>query len=157
MNHQDQQHQHQQEPAQTACKATGEGEDLNSWQVISSYSRAQAIEDGMLVDVSETAREAGFKVPVAMTAAAWADCVEWTAADNERKGHCQDEAGRLWDVVYMARLAAQRQACSDLLYSLYRVPREGKAMRARLVQLRMTIGPGDTAAPVITIMTPTED
>ena len=39
--------------------------------LIHSYSRAQAIEDGVLVDVSETAREAGFTVPVAITRAAW--------------------------------------------------------------------------------------
>ena len=36
--------------------------------VISAYTRAQAIEDGILVDVSETAREAGFKIPVASRA-----------------------------------------------------------------------------------------
>ena len=35
--------------------------------VLSVYTRAQAIEDGILVDVSETAREAGFKIPVAVT------------------------------------------------------------------------------------------
>ena len=39
--------------------------------VISVYTRAQAIEDGILVDVSETAREAGFKIPVAITRAVW--------------------------------------------------------------------------------------
>ena len=31
--------------------------------VLHAYTRAQAIEDGILVDVSETAREAGFKIP----------------------------------------------------------------------------------------------
>ena len=36
-------------------------------EVISSYSRAQAIEDGVLVDVSSVARAAGIKFPVAMT------------------------------------------------------------------------------------------
>ena len=35
--------------------------------VISCYSRAQAIEDGVLVDVTNMAREAGFKWPVALT------------------------------------------------------------------------------------------
>jgi len=35
--------------------------------VIYSYTRAQAIEDGMFVDVTETAKEAGFKYPVAIT------------------------------------------------------------------------------------------
>ena len=39
--------------------------------VLSAYTRAQAIEDGFLVDVSETAREAGFTIPVAVTRSAW--------------------------------------------------------------------------------------
>ena len=158
MNHQDQSQQHQQEPAQASSKATGEGQDPNSWPVISSYTRAQAIADGTLVDVTGTAREAGFKLPVALTAAAWADCVEWTAEDNKRKRHCQDQAGRLWDVLWMALLAARtNKSSADVLYTLHRVPREGMGMRPRLVQLRMTVGPGDTPEPVITIMTPTED
>ena len=38
---------------------------------ISTYTRAQAIEDGFLVDVSETPREAGFKIPVALTRTVW--------------------------------------------------------------------------------------
>ena len=39
--------------------------------VLSVYTRAQAIEDGILVDVSDTAREAGFKIPVAVTRSVW--------------------------------------------------------------------------------------
>ena len=39
--------------------------------VIFAYTRAQAIDDGILVDVSETAREAGFKIPVAVTRTVW--------------------------------------------------------------------------------------
>ena len=35
--------------------------------VIHRYTRAQAIEDGTLVDVTETAREAGWRFPVATT------------------------------------------------------------------------------------------
>ena len=31
--------------------------------LIHSYTRAQAIEDGVLVDVSDVAKEAGFKLP----------------------------------------------------------------------------------------------
>ena len=44
-------------------------------EVISSYSRAQAIEDGALVDVSEMAREAGIKAPICLTQGAWSICV----------------------------------------------------------------------------------
>ena len=38
---------------------------------ISAYTRAQAIEDGILVDVSDTAREAGFNIPVTVTRTVW--------------------------------------------------------------------------------------
>ena len=43
--------------------------------LIHSYSRAQAIEDGVLIDVSTVAREAGITYPVALTSAAWGRCV----------------------------------------------------------------------------------
>lgn len=46
--------------------------------------------------VTETAKEAGFRVPVAMTTAAWADTVEWTETDSKRQIE-QDQSGRLWD------------------------------------------------------------
>ena len=39
--------------------------------IIFQYSRAQAIEDGVLIDLTEWAKELGFKVPVACTAAVW--------------------------------------------------------------------------------------
>jgi hypothetical protein len=122
---------------------------------IHTYSRAQAIEDGMLVDVSDTASEAGFRIPVAMTRAAWADCVEWTEADSHRQTH-QDEAGRLWDVLWMAVRAARRGG-SETLFQLYRVPRGGRGTRPRLTTLRMLCGPGDAGEPVITILLPGED
>ena len=40
--------------------------------LIHSYTRQQAIEDGVLMDVSETAKEAGVRFPVALTRAVWA-------------------------------------------------------------------------------------
>ena len=40
-------------------------------EVIYSYTRAQAIEDGVLIDVTRMAQEAGFKYPVAITASVW--------------------------------------------------------------------------------------
>ena len=69
------------------------------------YSRAQALADGVLIDVADIAREAGFRVAVAITAQAWADCVAWSEADSLRQV-TQDEAGRLWDVLWLAHLAA---------------------------------------------------
>ena len=40
-------------------------------------SRAQAIRDGRLIDITRQAGRVGFRVPVAITRAAWLDCVEW--------------------------------------------------------------------------------
>lgn len=126
-------------------------------ELIYSYTRQQAIEDGYLIDVSELAVEAGFRVPVAVTRAAWADCVEWSEVDSRRQTY-QDEAGRLWDVLWMAMSAARRGAgVQRLVFQLYRVPRGGHGVRPRLVKLVAHIGPGDDGDPVITILLPGED
>jgi len=124
-------------------------------EVISTYTREQAIEDGFLIDVSEVAREAGIRFPVAITRTAWADCVEWAEADSKRQTY-QDEAGRLWDVLWMAKLAARRGG-SEIHFQLYRIPRGGRGQRPRLTTLKAICGPGDQGEPVITIMLPGED
>lgn len=82
--------------------------------VVFSYSRRQAIADGVLHDVSVVAQEAGFRYPVALTAAAWADCVAWQARGD---GSGQSEAGRLWDVLTMARLAVKRTGGQTLHFT----------------------------------------
>lgn len=122
-------------------------------EMISSYSRAQAIEDGVLVDVTETAKEAGFKWPVAMTRAAWEDLVAW---DDSNRG-IQDEQGRLWDVVWMASRAAKRGGDEPLVVEVFRVPNTPRATRPVLTKFVVHCGPGDTAEPVITLCLPGED
>lgn len=124
---------------------------------IHTYTRAQAIADGVLIDVTETAREAGFRLPVALTRAAWADCVEWTDADSLRQTH-QDEAGRLWDVLWMTLVCSRiAPGKSRALVGLHRVPRGGRGTRPRAARLVAQIGPGDDGEPVLTIMQPDED
>lgn len=126
-------------------------------EVIYSYTRKQAIEDGQLICVTEVAKEAGFRIPVAITRAAWVDCVEWNETDSRRQTY-QDEAGRLWDVLWMAMNAARRGAGTQrLVFAFYRVPRGGRGVRSRLVKLVAHIGPGDDGDPVITISLPGED
>jgi hypothetical protein len=114
-------------------------------EIISSYSRAQAIEDGVLVDVSETAREAGIKYPVALTRAVFERCV----ALPKRYRGLEDERGRLWDVLSMFHFAARVTTGDALRYRL--------TVSRRIVILKALIGPGDTPEPVITIMLPEED
>ena len=110
---------------------------------ISTYTCSQAIEDGVLIDVSATAREAGIVWPVALTAAAWADCVEWTDAMEKRKGYSgQSESGRLWDVIWMLSLAVRgalrrgMDTSQPLFYSLLRTPAAGRGVMPRKVTLK---------------------
>ena len=127
-------------------------------EVISTYSRAQALEDGVLIDAGLTAREAGFKWQVAITAAAWADCVAWSDADSDCQIH-QDQSGRLWDVLFMAQHAIRvnRSGGDRLKFQLYRVPRDGKSTEATIITLKLIVGPGDQGEPVLTILLADED
>lgn len=124
-------------------------------EIIHSYSRSEALADGFLVDVSELAKQAGFKVPVAMTRAAWSQYVEWTDTDSMRQVH-QSQTGRLWDVLVMCMHAARGNNASGLTFQLKCVPRDG-VLSAVLVRLKATIDGGDDGQPVVTIMLPDED
>ncbi|MGB5832539.1 MAG: DUF6573 family protein [Thiohalocapsa sp.] len=64
----------------------------------------------------------------------------------------QDESGRLWDVVWMAIIAARRNTEASRLESLVlRVPRESQTGQPVSVTLVLDIGPGDQGEAVITI------
>ena len=71
----------------------------------------------------------------------------------------QDEAGRLWDLVWMLRFGIIRAkpATSRLSFALY--VRQSDTHPARLMTLRATAGAVDIddPAPAITVMLPTED
>jgi hypothetical protein len=125
-------------------------------EVISTYTRAQAIEDGVLVDAGSIALEAGFTGPVALTSAVWADCVAWSDGDSQKQVH-QDQSARLWDLLYLAAYAVRASTGSGdrLLYE--RVPRDGHSTDAQPVTLKLIIGPGDHGEPVMTIMLVNED
>ena len=77
---------------------------------ISIYTREQAIEDGVLVDVTEWASAStgfigGFTCPVAITAAVWS-----LVDIDSKKGNrtCQSTRGRAHDVLFMSSLAIRR-------------------------------------------------
>ena len=126
--------------------------------VISVYTRAQAIEDGILVDVSETAREAGFKIPVAVTRRVWDSLI---ALPEGYQGF-QDERGRLWDVLWMARHYALRASNSDRVTMCVLVRDIRKDLRDSHRPPRkhfpvVAIGGGDQGEAVITVMFPEDD
>jgi len=121
--------------------------------VIYSYTRAQAVADGVQVDVTKTAQEAGLRFPMFLTRTVYDAFVTVPAGVT-----AQDEAGRLWDVVWMTRFAIlrARPGTNRVPVALY-VRNDNRA--ARLVKLVATCGPLDIddPAPAITLMMPDED
>ena len=122
--------------------------------VIYSYTRSQAVADGFQIEVTKTAEEAGIRFPVFITRGVYEQCV---AVPPGVTG--QDEAGRLWDVVWMLRFAIIRSqpGTSRLTVALY--IRNSDTHPARLTKLIATAGAVDIddPAPAITVMLPDED
>ncbi len=145
-------------------------------EIIDAYTRRQAIEVGVLVQLSgpgyqgdpwipEMVKEAGFRYPVAMTATVFCRYVSPLEGDGEKLAPCQDIKGRLWDVLWMLKCAIRR-TCSPtavLRFSLRVVPNvpenyaKNNPPRPKLVQLKSVCGPDDDGSPCITIMLPEED
>ena len=122
-------------------------------QPIFTYTRAQAVADGLQVEVTKTAQEAGIRFPMFITRAVFDNYV---AVPEGVTG--QDEAGRLWDVVWMTRFAIirSRPGCDRLPVALY-VRNDNR--RPKLVKLIATCGALDIDNPraTITVMQPDEE
>lgn len=74
--------------------------------VIYTYTRKQAIEDGVLVDITDIAKNFGFVIPVAITANLFNDYVSPTA---ELEDVGQSRKGLLANVLAMLHLIARKR------------------------------------------------
>lgn len=99
---------------------------------VASYSRKQAIEDGVLVDLTAEAEIVGFIIPVACTSAV-----------SETLKNASDTADLLFKLKQLARISLRNQNRIDFTF-------KGHDMYS-------LVGPGDTVEPVITIMMRGED
>jgi hypothetical protein len=121
--------------------------------VIYAYSRSQAVADGVQVDVTKTAQEAGIKFPMFLTRAVFDNFVAVPPASTG-----QDEAGRLWDLIWMTRFAILRShGHTDRLPVALYVRNDNH--RAKLVKLIATCSALDIddPQPALTLMMPDED
>jgi len=114
-------------------------------QYISVYSRAQAIADGDLIDVSAAARETRIKFPVALTRAAWHACVEVPEGVTG-----QDERGRLHDILFMLAVTARNSEGPSIAFQV--LVKNSDAAPPALLSLKALCTPGDTPDPVITVL-----
>ncbi|WP_043640681.1 DUF6573 family protein [Desulfovibrio sp. TomC] len=124
-------------------------EDFN---VIYSYSRKQAIEDGILVDVTEEAKAHGFKVHTVVTDNLYHRYIE---VPTGLQAEGQSTVGRLHDVLVLALFAARSSKGTDRVY--FKVDFLMEPGRSETVDIIAHIGPGDAAEPVLTIMLPEDD
>jgi len=120
--------------------------------VIYSYSRADAINDGVLVDLSAICPEECrlYRYPVACTAAVWS-LVE--QATTNRK-YYNSIAGVVGDILYMSQRGIV--ARPDEQTAIFRVIITGTGRRSTHT-LKAICGPGDDMVPVVTIMLEHED
>ena len=124
--------------------------------VIFSYTRAQAIEDGVLVDLTEWAKETGFRIPVACTATIWN---QYIVPPKDTRELGQSERGRGHDLLWMLYNAIRARKSNgggdDQLF--YKVIFLQAPHRQETVTLKTMCGPGDHGEPVLTVMLIDED
>ncbi len=128
-----------------------EPEDPIFGPVVYVYARAQAIADGVLVDVTETGKEVGFKLPVAITEALHSR-LSPTKADAAIG---QDYDGRLWDVLWLAvftiKLTDPGTDTVTFTATLQEVEAKNGQPENTDLRLRAVCSPGDEGEPVVTI------
>jgi hypothetical protein len=117
---------------------------FSEMDVISTYTRQQAIEDGVLVDLSRLFPQECklYKFPVACTASVFA--LAETAA-NFGSMHAT-----IWDLIFMSQSGIVKRLGESGV--LFRVILGGKTHTFQCI-----CGPGDSLEPVLTIMMENED
>lgn len=131
-------------------------------EVIHSYTRANALQDGVLVEIPvELCQEVGIIVPVAVTTEVW----HLIDPGNLDQMPGQSVTGRTWDLLWTFAVAARSSHGRHRSTVVFRCEflTCGEAMggtvitERKTVTLRAVCGPGDQGEPVITIMLPWED
>ena len=126
---------------------------MDDFNLIYSYSRAQAIADGVLIDVTAQAREAGFKLHTVVSDNLFHSYI---APPAGLEGEGQSIEGRLHDVFFIL-LAAIRSSKAATDYAEIDVLFLMAPGRQEKVKVVAVVGPGDSGEPVLTIMLPGDD
>lgn len=114
------------------------------------YTRAQAIEDGTLIDLNAAAPDVcaqHYKYPIACTAAVW-------AMIEAALEHGADVSGTVHDLLFMSRFYIVQRIGDGIVFFECALADEDEAT---VHTFKLVCGPGDKAEPVITLMLPSED
>jgi hypothetical protein len=125
----------------------------NDWNLIYSYTRAQAIADGVLIDVTDAARAVGFKVHTAVSEHLYHGYVE---PPDGLTGEGQCTSGRLHDLLFLV-LCSAKKSHPGADRATVRIAFLMEPGRTETVDVIAHIGPGDQGEPVLTLMLPEDD
>jgi hypothetical protein len=118
------------------------------YNVIYSYSRADAIEDGLLIDVTDLSKQAGIKYPVAISEGIWLRLIECQGNDAEDR-----QENRLLNL--MSELAKAIRSAGDCDRVEFKALHLGHGQAT--IPVYALCHPGDLEEPVITVMLEGED
>lgn len=121
-------------------------------EVISSYTRENAIEDGVLIDVTPLAKRAGFKYHTAITSGVHS-VIDLGDALEEIK---ETYTGRFGKVLYSLLCAIKNgQAKEDIIF--FNVNLTNRLGIIKNERFKSMVHAGDNHEPVMTILLPLED
>jgi len=140
--------------------------NLNDWTIISTYTRAEAVKDGLQIAIpKEISKEAGIKFPVFFTQRVYN---KYVPAPKEMP--YESSEGRLWDILFMFALRARNTDTDELLFQFcVQLPDAGDwnkfekvcegNRQLREITLKAICTPLDIEdpSPAITILFPDED
>ncbi len=161
----------------TTNTTTSMSESRFDLEVIYSYTRKQAIEDGVLIDLadanlgelSKLAAQLGYTYPIAMTSTAFN---RYVIPNDKAKAMGQSSVGRLWDILWILRIAIKwSQTDQDTLRFRFHCQlwdgsddlkldwddEDLEEIEPKLYTLKCVVGPDDDGKPCLTIMLPNED
>lgn len=122
--------------------------------VIHSCTCAQALANGILIDVTETGKEVGFKLPVAIT-----EVLQNRLTTTKAEASIgQDYDSRLWDVLWVAAFTVQLAdpGTNTVTFTVVQQEVDAKSGRPQNIELHLqaVCGPGLAGKSVITIGCP---
>jgi hypothetical protein len=125
-------------------------ETQSEWEIISCYTRADAIRDGELVEVTPLAAEklsvfGGFPVPVALTRALFLIASDFDFFSGE------DVKARIRTILSSALISFRLTKHSQSAFVTFPVLLTDSQRSVVAHDLVLHCGPGDDATPVVTI------
>ncbi|WP_028449743.1 DUF6573 family protein [Chitinibacter tainanensis] len=142
------------------------------------YSRKQAIEDGVLLDLSHIAGYIGFNMPLAVTPSVWSEFIDGVkpgfAAYDPQLSESEKNRNMICLAIALRNgiVESKKTATGDETTLYYRLEREENGdykvhvgrtwewveqQKLAGTVLKMVCGPGDNLEPVLTVMDHTED